>query len=478
MKYPNKLLLTQFIVVTTFLLLINSCKKFVQINTPNNGISNIDVYSSNATAIAVLSGIYINMSQPSIKDGGALSVSTYCGLSADELTIYGNGIADVRLNAYYKNALNASIVGTPDLWSSYYQLIYVANAAIEGLSQSKSISIQIKQQLIGEAKFIRAFSYFYLTNLYGDVPLAINTDYKQNIILPRTPKAQIWQVIIADLKEAYLLLSDKYLDGTLVRSTSERVRPTKWAAAAMLSRSYLFTRDWVSAENIASVVINNKSLFNITSLDSTFLSNNNEAIWQLQPVNNGWNTEDAKTFVLPSTGPSRDWPIYLNKNLMDYFEPTDQRKIKWIGSVNKDGIDYFYPYKYKINLQYQPITEYSTILRLGEQYLIRAEARAQQGNISDAINDLNTIRVRAGLPETTASTTSTLLEDILHERQVELFSEWGHRWLDLKRTQNIDAIMQIVASQKGSTWSSNWQLYPITLNDILRDRNLTQNPGY
>ncbi|HEY4197438.1 MAG TPA: RagB/SusD family nutrient uptake outer membrane protein, partial [Mucilaginibacter sp.] len=117
--------------------------------------------------------------------------------------------------------------------------------------------------------------------------------------------------------------------------------------------------------------------------------------------------------------------------------------------------------------------------RLAEQYLIRAEARSQEGNVSGAQSDLNVIRNRAGLANTTASTQTTLLTAILHERQVEMFTEWGHRWLDLKRTGTVDAVMSLVLPAKGGGgWNPNMALMPLPLGDLQADQNLTQNPGY
>jgi hypothetical protein len=125
-----------------------------------------------------------------------------------------------------------------------------------------------------------------------------------------------------------------------------------------------------------------------------------------------------------------------------------------------------------------PVTEYTTVLRLGEQYLIRAEARAHLNKISEGLRDLNVIRQRAGLSDAMASDKNSLLNLVQHERQVELFTEWGHRWLDLRRTGKIDEVMGNYASQKGTSWSSNWALYPIPLYDITQNPNLTQNAGY
>jgi hypothetical protein len=119
------------------------------------------------------------------------------------------------------------------------------------------------------------------------------------------------------------------------------------------------------------------------------------------------------------------------------------------------------------------------VFRLAEQYLIRAEARAQQGNVSGSQSDLNAIRTRAGLPNTTANDKASLLTAIQHERQVEMFTEWGHRWFDLKRTGTIDAVMSVIAPAKGGgAWNSNKALLPLPLGDLQADQNLTQNPGY
>jgi hypothetical protein len=118
------------------------------------------------------------------------------------------------------------------------------------------------------------------------------------------------------------------------------------------------------------------------------------------------------------------------------------------------------------------------LFRLAEQYLIRAEARAQQNNLGGAIPDLNTVRARAGLGGTTASTQADILTAILHECRVEFFTEEGHRFFDLRRTGNLDAVMNIMAPLKGGAWSTNKAWWPIPLTDIQNDTHLTQTPGY
>ena len=117
------------------------------------------------------------------------------------------------------------------------------------------------------------------------------------------------------------------------------------------------------------------------------------------------------------------------------------------------------------------------MLRLGEQYLIRAEARSEQ-NESTPAADINVIRTRAGLPGTTATNKAAYLSAIAKERQTELFTECGHRFFDLKRTGTIDSVMNVVAPVKVTTWKSYMSLWPIPPADIVQDANLTPNPGY
>ncbi len=311
------------------------------------------------------------------------------------------------------------------------------------------------------------------------------SDYQLNASLGRTRKDDVYHQILQDLNEAGSLLSEYYLDGQLHEyvSVAERVRPTKWVSKALLARVYTFIGDYSNAEQAATEVIDQSPLYSLTGLNSVFLANSSEAIWQLQPVLFGRNTEDARVFIIPETGPS-DFsggfgnPVYLSKDLLGAFEEGDQRRKIWIDSTVIGVNEYFFPYKYKVAKQDDPVTEYLTVFRLSEQFLIRAEARARQNNLTGALEDLNAIRTRAGLPNVSFHDNEGLLKAILHERRVELFSEWGHRWLDLKRTGSIDSVMNKVTALKGGNWSSSSQLYPVPADDIQRNKNLEQNPGY
>jgi len=456
------------------------CKKLAQVDGPVTSLNSTNVYSSDATAIAAVTGIYSSISNNGPYNAELDGMSGLAGLSADELTLY-PGVSGTALNLYYTNALTNND-NQQDFWLNVYPLIYIENAAIEGLTGATSLTPAVRQQLLGEARFDRAFCYFYLVNLYGDVPLVLTSNYSINATLARTPATQVWQQIVDDLHDAESLLSANYLDGTLLQTATDRVRPTKWAAIAMLARAYLYTGNWTGADSAASVVIGN-SQYSLTALDSVFLENSNEAIWQLEPVtSNGFDTEDAFSFILPSSGPDNYQHFaYLNNTLVNAFEANDQRRQIWVDSVIANSTVYYFPFKYQNASNGAQFTEYTMVLRLAEQFLIRAEAEVQLNNLAMAINDLNAIRQRANLAGTNATTPQDILNAILRERRVELFTEWGHRWLDMKRTPGmVDLVMgtDSACAQKGGIWNTNWQWYPIPLTELQADPNLIQNNGY
>lgn len=460
-----------------------ACNKFASVPTPPTAITGTTVYNNDANAIGVVTGLYTAMSSASPAQTGTLSsLSLWPGLSADELTLW-NGLPNIQALAYYQDRLDAGGPGS-EYWETLYLPVYSCNAAIDALTGSASLTPAVKQQLLGETHFMRAFLFFYLVNLYGAIPLNVTTNSQANLTIARSSVDSVYRQIITDLQYAAGTLSPTYLDGSLLNPSADRVRPTRWVALALLARAALYSGDWVDAEKYADTVIASTGNFSLSGLDAVFLKaslGNQEAIWQLQPTNTGVNTEEADVFVLPASGPPNNglgFGVYLSNSLLAAFEPGDLRRSHWIDSVTAGGTTYYYPYKYKIIAYNAPVEEYPTLLRLAEVYLIRAEARAEQNDPAGAAADLNLIRARAGLGPTTAASQAQLLTAILHERQVELFTELGHRWLDLKRTHSVDSVMAVVTPIKGGTWNSEQQLYPVPSRELGLDPDLTQNPGF
>jgi len=477
--------------VIFFLVLIltcqSACTKFVQISPPTTSITGTTVYSNNTSAAAAMTGVYSSLATNSSSfTDGSKSISILMGLAADELRNYVP--TNMEYVQFYSNTLS-SFTGTNSnyyFWTELYGRLYDVNAVIAGVESSAALSTSIKNQIIGEAEFMRAFFLFYAVNLYGDVPIVTTTNYLTNNVIARSPVGDVYQQIISDLKDAQNKLSINFLDAN-GNVTAERVRPNNGAATALLARVYLYTGAYDSAETEATAVINDVTNYNLDSLSQIFLMNSSEAIWQLQPQSGtGYNTYDALNFVLTSAPGTNGENIAINSYLKNAFEPGDSRFFQWVGAYTADSITYYYyPYKYKVWQYGSAITEYKMVLRLAEQYLIRAESRAQQGNLvgaNSALSDLNIIRNRADLPGYSGPTDqASMLEAILHENKIEFFAEWGHRWFDLKRTGAIDSVMGNpgnVCASKGGTWNDDWELLPIALQELKIDANLSQNQGY
>jgi hypothetical protein len=466
---------------------LSACKKIIKIDPPINQINAANIFTNDLTAANVLTGLYIKMSRenlPGIFNQGTIAVVFYAtSLSSDELSLFNGNHPDFYLNLFSNNDLSSE--KPPAYWSNIYPDLFVANAAIEGITASATLTPEIKDQLLGEAKFMRAFYLFYLVNFYGDIPMPLTSDYKINRLLPRSSTQQVYEQIVADLKDAQTLLAEEYKGSdALTTVTEERVRPNKAAATALLARVFLYQASeghanaWENAAQEATNVIDN-TMYDTTALSEVFLNTSTEAIWQLQPVGLGVddNSGEGKFFVLPAEE-GFNHPAYLSNAIVSSFELNDRRKSEWVGTVTYNGTVYSFPNKYKIARGVEaPASEYSTLFRLGEQYLIRAEARVHLGDVAGAQADLNIIRTRAGLPNTSASDESTLLAAIAQERKVELFTEGGHRWFDLKRTGQADAVL---APIKGSTWQTTDQLYPIPATEMSKSPSLRghQNPGY
>src|SRR5699024_10275826 len=159
---------------------------------------------------------------------------------------------------------------------------------------------------------------------------------------------------------------------------------------------------------------------------------------------NIFNSWEANFMLIKSPNSLRRY--VLTKDLLTSFEPGDLRKEEWVGVLEDPDTDenIYFAYKYTKDFLTREAVEYSIVFRLAEQYLIRAEAEAQLGQLQEAQADLNILRNRAGLPDTPAQNKEELLKAVLHERRVELFTENGQRWFDLKRTHHAAKVLSTI----------------------------------
>jgi len=477
------------IYIISLLTFASSCKKFVEIGAPATSVSAENVFNNDINATSAVSYIYYDLMANNFSVAqSSNSIGALSAIAADELKTYTTGIYQLLI---YRNQLLKDNTAVSNLWASAYKNIYRANTVLEGVAASAGISSATRNQLNGEAKFLRAFFYSYLVNLYGKVPLVLSSDYKQNATAARAAVADVYRQIVADLKEAQGLLTDGYLSGANTTTTS-RIRPNKAAATALLARVYLYLGDWANAEAQASTIINAGPTYILEpSLTNVFKTTSKEAIWQLQPAATVPYTLDGVFYILTTTPTSGffDRSNVLSTDLFNAFEAADNRKAAWVGSITVGANTYYFPGKYKSTTTATSLTENLMVLRLAEQFLIRAEARAMQGKLTgagSAVEDVNAIRLRAGLGVTTLTAPVDIMTAIEKERRIELFTEWGHRWFDLKRMKSFtnasltraDEVMPAAAAAKGGAWAAYCALWPIPLTEMASDPNLDQNSGY
>lgn len=462
--------LYHFSILITIVLSGVSCKKFIEIDPPINQLTTETVFTDSTTANATVAGLYSTLFPGSTLRPLNGLTTLFAGLSADEI----NQPATTNVNypAFTANAIPATNDANNDFWTYFYRAVYHANLVNENIGNSEILSVSLKQRLTGEVLFIRGMLYFYLTNFYGQVPVALTSDYNVNAALARVDTAMVYDQIIADLKQAKTLLTTNY-------TTDGNLRANRWTATALLARVYLYQRDWANAEKEATEVINS-GIFQLGTITNTFLAASPETIQQFSsPIAVSVNCIDGSNFI-PTTSASSRPSFTILDTLYNSFEAGDLRKTNWITSKTVSGVVYRYPYKYKVRTGTagSPKTEHNIALRLAEQYLIRAEALAWQGNLAAAIKDLDIIRKRAGLLLIADTKPDISFPDLLtviyHERQTELFTEWGHRWFDLKRTGRINSVLANIKSG----WKPTAALFPVPSSQIRRSPYLTQNPGY
>lgn len=441
-----------------------SCDDFVTVDMPKNQLFSADVYEEIGTADAAMSAIYSRIRDTGPFTGAASGISMSLGNYTDELDFYGDAANGTI--AFYNNTLVSSNPDVITYWNNCYAVNYAANSVIEGVTKSVQLKEEDRNRLKGEALFVRAFVHCYLTGLFGNVPYVTTTALEVNQRIGKKTVAEVYNQAIADLEQALLILPEDYL-------TQNRTRPNKYAAYALLARISLYAGKWDVASNAASAVINNTTLYPYESnLDLIFKKESTSTIWQLAPKAIGGNSLQASAFNFNSGPPPTS---ALSPVLMAAFEPGDMRRVKWIKTVSKAGNSWYQSYKYKQRTNIGTTVEMSILLRLGEVYLIRAEARAQTGELIGAKEDLNVIRNTAGLSDTPAVTKAEILDALLQERRIELFTEYGHRFFDLKRFGAIDAVL--TATKTG--WDSNDVLWPLPDTDLELNPNLApQNPGY
>lgn len=440
-----------------------SCEKFVDVDPPGNQLTGALVFEDAATVDAALAYIYAQLREEALTTGKVSGISFLMGNYADELELYSNALPSAQLFA--NGRVPASDGSVETLWLGSYQLIYQTNSILEGIQKTSALGETDSNRYMGEALFIRSYIHFYLTNLFGAIPYVTTTDYRVNSTIERMEQADLYENLITDLEVAKSMLADIPVETGAFRVNQPIVQ-------AFLARVYLYRQSWEAAAIEAQEVLD----LGVYSLSETvtdvFLKDSPETLWQLDSGIPGNNAYEANTFVFTSAPPPN---AAISEYLSNAFEEGDQRFEAWVGSVSGEETLYNFPNKYKQNGPTPVTEEFSILIRLPEIYLIAAEANAHLGNLDKAQEFLNAVRSRASLGDIEVNDMEGLLDAILKERRLELFTELGHRFFDLKRTGRLSEVLAPIKPD----WNTSSRVLPIPQSELLLNPKLEpQNEGY
>lgn len=439
-----------------------SCEKFVETDFPTNQIPSELVFEDEQTAEAALAGLYANLWNNSMISGGIDGTGALLGTYADDLncvyTSPSNGVLDL-----YNNQQIATNTAVSSLWTYAYQQIYTANSIMEGVKNSKSLSVSVRDRIRGEALFVRSLLYMYLYQIFDEIPYTDTTNYITNSQLGRMPKDQLLQKIENDLSEAVTLLPAAYRN-------AERIYPNKYAGYMALAKMKMLLKKWSEAEVLCGMIMQNSLYAYQPDITKVFQKGGSHIIWQLKPKNTNDATKEAALYTFTGAPVS----FVLSSGVVNSFTTVDLRRQNYIAAVPFGTQVNYRPAKYK-NLSVNNPTEYSVIFRLDETYLMQAENLIEQSRVSEAVPLINKSRQRAGLPALTTSIPSAeAWIQLREEKRREFLTEHGIRFFDLKRWGMLDQLQSTKPNWK--TFHSRW---PLPQKELLLNPKLNpQNTGY
>ncbi|GAB3991977.1 RagB/SusD family nutrient uptake outer membrane protein [Spirosoma daeguense] len=446
----------QPILLLLCLLTVSSCRDFLDVK-PLESISDTETITNQNSALTALRGVY-----SALGDGGyyGTSFQSIGYLSGDNVQWTGS---QSQVQEFINKRVNADNSTIASAWNAIYRTINRANNVLAKVPTvtDPSFTTALKNQYVGEAYAIRALAYFDLARTFGGVPIITSPTAKptDNSGIKRSTQADTYAQVIKDLDAAEPLLP----------TTVDRYRVTQRTVFALKSRFYLYQKNYAKAEEYATKLISDATNYRLLKPYGAFFQSDArgtaESVFEIF-YNGTTEVNSHRGQWQPQTnGGTRQWaPNDALVTLLNNPLIGGNRSVL----VAKDNQNRWYG-----NLYYRnPASDPSYIFRIAEAYLIRAEARAQQDKLPDALTDLNAVRDRAGLTALTATTTSTkdaVLLAIENERRVEFALE-PHRWFDIVRTGRAAAVFNVT--------DVNRYVLPIPVQQLLADKTLEQNPGY
>lgn len=448
------------LVVLLVLTQASSCKKYLD-TTPIGAVSDAEPIIDKASTETAVRGVYRQLASPGYY--GETYVTLGYFPSGDIKNLTTGGAANL-VNVNFR----ADDVNFNTAWNAIYNTINRANHVIAKTPAVKDplLTDALKNQYIGEAKFIRALAYFDLARAWGGVQLILEptSSLVDRAEVPRSSLDETYNQVLTDLQDAEQLLPE----------TLNRIRATKRTVWALRARLHLYRGEWALAEEYATKLIDLSSDYSLVKPFSGWFKNNviatPESIFELEYSAINPSAIRAQMQHPTKGGTYRYAPNDRFVQLLNDSLVSGGRK-SLIGSVTQGGTTIWYG-----DLYYRlPATDPAYIFRIAEMYLIRAEAHAHLSNVSESLSDLNAVRARADVPALDLITADELLLAIENERRVEFAFE-AHRWFDLARTGRAEAVLEALDS---NTKVEAYELkFPIPINQIQLDASLTQNEGY
>jgi len=434
---------------------IMSCNKVLDVK-PSDSVAAEDAIQNKAGVEHALIGSYNALQATGLYYLNAIIVGD---IAADNLTHTGTMMEYSHIEYKPIPAENSIVEG---MWSGAYNGINCVNNILVKLPGITDITQSESDQYEGEALYIRALLHYYLATYFGGIPIQTQPTLDLgHIDIARNTLAEVYTQIISDLTTAKAKLS----------ATKVKGRANKYAASALLAKVYL-TKFQMSGDipsaglsiAEASFVIDSAGFTLSTDFGSLFnpATNSSESIFEV--VFDAQNfTRLAQYFF--SRNLSGRYEIAPEAELIQSYEPADTFRLA--ATVAYDTVTKQpYGFKYK---DVSGGTDHVYVTRLAEVYLIRAEALAySNGDITSIQADINKIRNRAGLANTTAATIPDLKLAIENECRHEFAFE-GHRWPDLVRTKRASAKLGI---------DEKYTLFPIPLSEMQTNNSMKQNDGY
>lgn len=353
-------------------------------------------------------------------------------------------------------------------WNAIYNAINRANHVIAKVPDvnDPALTQELKNRYVGEAKFLRALAYFDLARAWGGVQLILEptASLQNRPEIKRSTLDQTYDQVLKDLEEAEELLPE----------TLNRIRATKRTVWALRARLHLYRKQWAQAEFYASKLIDLSGDYSLVKPYSAWFTNNvtasRESVFELAFSVNNVNSTRIQMAHSSNGGQYRYAPNDRFVQLLNDPNVGGGRSAL-IGSITQSGIINWYG-----NLYYRrDATDPAYIFRIAELYLIRAEARAEQNNVSGGLSDLNQVRDRANVPLASADTREALLLAVEEERRFE-FAWEPHRWFDLARTGRAKAVLE--ALDPNTKVDAHEYVFPIPVTQLQLDPTLDPNPNY